>query len=76
MAASGGALWLLDSRGTLKLQHQIEFRLTGLLDGRARTQPHDALLGTLFQAGQAQIIPPGADHRRGPPGRQPDAASP
>lgn len=60
VAASGGALWMLDQRGTLKLQHQIEFRLTGLLDGRARTQPHDALLGTLFQAGQAQIIPPGA----------------
>ena len=60
VAASGGALWMLDNRGTLKLQHQVEFRLTGLLDGKVRTQPHDALLGTLFQAGQAQIVPPGA----------------
>src|SRR2546423_13943261 len=33
VAASGGALWLLDGRGSLKLQHQLEFRLTGLLDG-------------------------------------------
>lgn len=60
VAASGGAFWLLDGRGGLKLQHQLEFRLTGLLDGRARTQPHDALLGCMIQASQPQIIPPGA----------------
>ena len=34
VAASGGALWLMDGRGGIKLQHQLEFRLTGLLDGR------------------------------------------
>ncbi len=60
VAASGGAFWLMDGRGSLKLQHQLEFRLTGLLDGRARTQPHDALLGCMIQATQPQIIPPGA----------------
>src|SRR4051794_5444719 len=60
VAASGGAFWLLDGRGSLKLQHQLEFRLTGLLDGRVRTQPHDALLGVMLQASQPQIIPPGA----------------
>ena len=60
VAASGGAFWLLDGRGSLKLQHQLEFRLTGLLDGRAKTQPHDALLGCMIQASQPQIIPPGA----------------
>jgi multidrug efflux pump subunit AcrA (membrane-fusion protein) len=60
VAASGGALWMLDNRGTLKLQNHVEFHLTGLLDGRVRTQPHDILLGTIFQAAQAQIIPPGA----------------
>ena len=60
VAASGGALWLLDGKGSLKLQHQLEFRLTGLMDGRARTQPHDALLGCMIQASQPQIIPPGA----------------
>ncbi|MDR3634810.1 MAG: HlyD family efflux transporter periplasmic adaptor subunit [Isosphaeraceae bacterium] len=60
VAASGGAFWLLDGRGSLKLQHQLEFRLTGLLDGRVRTQPHDALLGCMIQASQAQVIPPGA----------------
>src|SRR3954469_2830958 len=60
VAASGGALWLLDGRGGLKLQHQLEFRLTGLLDGRVRPQAHDALLGCMVRATQPQIIPPGA----------------
>src|SRR6516165_6752599 len=60
VAASGGAFWLQDSRGSLRLQHQLEFRLTGLMDGRARTQPHEALLGCMIQASQPQIIPPGA----------------
>ena len=60
VAASGGALWLLDGRGGIKMQHQLEFRLTGLMDGRVRTQPHDALLGAMIQASQATIIPPNA----------------
>ncbi|MDX2039161.1 MAG: biotin/lipoyl-binding protein [Isosphaeraceae bacterium] len=60
VAASGGALWLLDGKGGLKLHYQLEFRLTGLMDGRVKTQPHDALLGCMIQASQPQIIPPGA----------------
>ena len=76
VAASGGALWLLDGRGSLKLQHQLEFRLTGLLDGRARTQPHDALLGCMIQASQPQIIPPGATVEGVPERRQPDRLRP
>src|SRR3954454_4191623 len=60
VAASGGAFWMLDGRGGLKLQHQLEFRLTGLMDGRAKQAPHDALLGCMIAATQPQIIPPGA----------------
>jgi len=30
------------------------------MDGRAKTAPHDALLGCMLQASQPQIIPPGA----------------
>ncbi len=60
VAASGGAFWMLDGRGSLKLQHQLEFRLTGLMDGRAKQAPHDALLGCMLQASQPQIIPPNA----------------
>ena len=51
---------MLDGRGSLALQHQIEFRQTGLLDNRQKAQPHDALLGVMLQASQPQIIPPGA----------------
>ncbi len=60
VAASGGAFWLLDGRGGLRLQYQVEFNTTGLMDGRVKTAPHDALLGCMLQASQAQIIPPGA----------------
>src|SRR3954453_17080051 len=60
VAASGGVLWMMDGRGSLKLQHQIEFRQTGLLDNRQQAQPHDALLGVMLQATQPQIVPPGA----------------
>jgi hypothetical protein len=60
VAASGGAFWMSDGRGSLKLQHQLELRLTGLTDGRTKTAPHDALLGCMIQASQPQIIPPGA----------------
>ncbi|MFM1800664.1 MAG: hypothetical protein RJA81_16, partial [Planctomycetota bacterium] len=60
VAATGGALWMLDQRGGLRMQHQIEFRQTGLLDGRVKTAPHDALLGVMMQTYEPQIIPPGA----------------
>ncbi len=60
VAATGGAFWLLDGRGGLRLQYQVEFGATGLMDGRVQTAPHDALLGCMLQASQAQIIPPGA----------------
>lgn len=60
VAATGGALWMLDQRGGLRMQHQIEFRQTGLLDGRVKPAPHDALLGIMMQTNEPQIIPPGA----------------
>jgi multidrug efflux pump subunit AcrA (membrane-fusion protein) len=60
VAASGGALWLADGRGGLRLQYQLEFQQTGLLQNRQRAQPHDALLGCMMQANAPQIIPPGA----------------
>ncbi|MDG3002748.1 efflux RND transporter periplasmic adaptor subunit [Paludisphaera mucosa] len=59
-AASGGAFWLLDGRGGLRLQYQLDFAQTGLMDGRVKTAPHDALLGCMIQATQPQVIPPGA----------------
>lgn len=60
VAANGGALWMRDNRGSLKLQHQLEMRQAGLLDNRQWAAPHEALLGLMMQASQPQIIPPGA----------------
>jgi biotin carboxyl carrier protein len=60
VAATGGAFWMMDGRGGLRLQYQVEFNQTGLMDGRVKTAPHDALLGCMLQASQAQIIPPSA----------------
>ncbi len=60
VAASGGAFWMMDGRGGLRLQYQVEFAVTGMMDGRVKTAPHDALLGCMLQASQAQNIPPGA----------------
>jgi multidrug efflux pump subunit AcrA (membrane-fusion protein) len=60
VAATGGAFWLLAGGGGLRLQYHVEFGVTGLMDGRAKTAPHDALLGCMLQASQAQIIPPNA----------------
>jgi len=60
VAATGGAFWMMDGRGGLRLQYQFEFGVTGLMDGRVKTAPHDALLGCMLQASQAQIIPPSA----------------
>ena len=73
VAASGGAFWMLDGRGSLKLQHQLEFRLTGLLDGRAKTQPHDALAGVHDPGVAAADHPAGGDDRGGAQRGQPDA---
>jgi len=60
VAATGGAFWMMDGRGGLRLQYQVEFGVTGLMDGRVKVAPHDALLGCMIQATQAQIIPPTA----------------
>jgi multidrug efflux pump subunit AcrA (membrane-fusion protein) len=60
VAATGGAFWMMDGRGGLRLQYQVEFGVTGLMDGKVSTAPHDALLGCMLQATQAQIIPPSA----------------
>src|SRR5436305_12400055 len=48
LAASGGAFWLMDGRGGLRLQYQTEFQQTGLMDVRAKTPPHDSLLGSMI----------------------------
>ena len=54
----------MDGRGGLRLQYQVEFAVTGLMDGRVRTPPHDALLGCMVQASQAADHPAGGGRSR------------
>ncbi|MEO6810216.1 MAG: secretion protein HlyD, partial [Isosphaeraceae bacterium] len=60
VAATGGALWLVDPRSGLRLHYQLEFNQTGLLQHRQQSQPHDALLGCMMQATSPMIFPPGS----------------
>ena len=71
LAATAGAIWMLDGRGGLRLQHHHQFEVTGLLSGRGRTPEHNALLTCLLQSNQALAVPPGATVEG-----QPNAANP
>ena len=72
VAATGGAFWMMDGRGGLRLQYQVEFGATGLMDGRVKTAPHDALLGCMLQASQAADHSSQRGHRGGAAGVQSD----
>ena len=76
VAATGGAFWMMDGRGGLRLQYQVEFGVTGMMDGRVKTAPHDALLGCMLQATQAQNHSAERRDRGSSAGVQPDRTSP
>ena len=63
VAASGGVLWLLDGRGGLKLQYQLEFRLTGLMDGRVKN-PAARRFARLYGSGVVASNHPAPGDRR------------
>jgi hypothetical protein len=58
LAASGGAIWLLDGEGAMRLSYQIQMDQS-LADG---TNPdairHGRLLGKVMQQGKPELIPP------------------
>ena len=72
VAASGGAFWLMDGRGGLRLQYQVEFA-ADRADGRSSQDRPPRRAAGLHDPGVA-----GADHssggrdRGGAPGVQPD----
>ena len=54
-AASGGAFWMMDGRGGLRLQYQVEFAITGMMDvAGVKTAPSRRALG-LHAAGVAGL---------------------
>lgn len=71
LAAVGGALWLLDDEGKLKLSYQINVNKNLLEADSEDAGKHARLLSRLFMRGQSELIPPhsmlGEDQNEGNP---------
>src|SRR5690606_31911546 len=57
LAAVGGALWLLDDEGKLKLSYQINVNQNLLEADSEDAAKHARLLSRLFMRGQSELIP-------------------
>ena len=58
LAASGGAIWLVDDQGSMRLAHQIQMDPALLQSNNEEAQQHGRLLTRLFSQGRAELIPP------------------
>lgn len=58
LAAVGGAMWLLDDEGKLKLSYQINVNQNLLEADSEDAGKHARLLSRLFMRGQSELIPP------------------
>ncbi len=67
VAAVGGAVWTRDGNQPPRLQHHVNFTMSGLLDEQAGASGHTPLLMHSFSNGEAKLIPPQS-------GAGPDAA--
>ena len=71
LAAVGGAFWLLDEEGKLKLSYQINVNQNLLEAESEDAAKHARLLSRLFTRGQSELIPPhsmlGEDQQEGNP---------
>ena len=71
LAAVGGAMWLLDEEGKLKLSYQINVNQSLLEADSDDAVKHSKLLSRLFMRGQSELIPPhsmlGEDQSEGNP---------
>ncbi len=71
LAAVGGAIWLLDPEGQLRLSYQIKVNQDLLETGNEDAMRHAKLLSRLFARGQSELIPPhsmlGEDQSEGNP---------
>lgn len=68
VAAVGGAIWSREGQQPPRLQHQVNFNNSGLLDEAAGAGGHVPILLGAFANGQSKLIPPhsgaGADAER------------
>ncbi len=73
LAAVGGAVWLLDPEGQLRLSYQINVNQNLLEAGNEDALKHAKLLSRLFARGQSELIPAnsmlGEDQSEGNPTR-------
>ena len=60
LAAVGGAVWLLDEAGSLRLRYQIKVNQNLLQAENEDAVRHGRLLSRLFARAQSEIVPPGA----------------
>lgn len=58
LAAVGGAIWLLDDEGQLKLSYQINVNQNLLEADSEDAAKHSKLLSRLFMRGQSELVPP------------------
>jgi len=71
LAAVGGAIWLLDPEGQLRLSYQIKVNQDLLETGNEDAMRHAKLLSRLYARGNSELIPPhsmlGEDQSEGNP---------
>ena len=58
LAASGGAIWLVDDEGSMRLAHQIQMDPGLMQANNQEAMTHGRLLTRLFSQGRAELIPP------------------
>jgi hypothetical protein len=58
LAAAGGAIWMLDEEGTMRLVHQIQVDPSLIQPNSPLAAQHGRLLGRLFSQGRAELVPP------------------
>ncbi len=58
LAASGGAVWLVDDEGSMRLAHQIQMDPSLMQANNPEAMLHGRLLTRLFSQGRAELIPP------------------
>ena len=58
LAASGGAIWLVDDEGNMRLAHQIQMDPGLMQANNQEAVLHGRLLTRLFSQGRAELIPP------------------
>jgi len=58
LAASGGAIWLVDGEGSMRLAHQIQMDPALMQANNQEAVVHGRLLARLYSQGRAELIPP------------------